>query len=259
MSEKPVHYTVMTLFPEMIEAGLHTSILGKAEENGILKIDTVNIRDYTENKHKRVDDYPYGGGAGMVMQAEPIWHTYEALFGERLKEGKKPRLIYLSPQGHVFDQKLADELSKEEELVFLCGHYEGVDERVLEMIVTDTVSIGDYVLTGGELPAMVMIDAIARLIPGVLGNEASWAEDESFRGDLLEYPQYSRPEEFMGMRVPEVLLSGHHAKIEAWRREQSIKRTAKMRPDLLEKADLTQKERELAKKYLQSEDPYDKV
>ncbi len=251
MADRSVHYTVMTLFPEMIEAGLHTSILGKAEENGILRIDTVNIRDYTENKHKRVDDYPYGGGAGMVMQAEPIWHTYEACFGEMLARGERPRLIYLSPQGRVFDQKMADELSKEDELVFLCGHYEGVDERVLEMIVTDTVSIGDYVLTGGELPAMVMIDAIARLIPGVLGNEASWAEDESFRGDLLEYPQYSRPEEFMGRKVPEVLLSGHHARIEEWRREQSVIRTAKMRPDLLEKAELSEKERNLAKKYLQ--------
>lgn len=241
-------FYVMTLFPDMIAQGLNTSILGRAEERGLISVIPVNIRDYTENKHKRVDDYPYGGGAGMVMQAEPIWNTYQALFGDR---EKKPRVIYLTPQGQTFHQCIADELSEEEELVFLCGHYEGVDERVLELIVTDYISIGDYVLTGGELPAMVAIDAISRLIPGVLSNEASWSQDESFRGDLLEYPQYSRPEVFQGKRVPEVLLSGHHKKIEEWRREQSVIRTAQRRPDLIRRAALSEKEQNLAKKYLQ--------
>ena len=226
--------------------GLNTSIIGRAINNGLLTIEAVNIRDFAENKHNRVDDYTYGGGAGMLMQAGPVFGAYESIAE---KTEKKPRVIYLSPQGRTFSQEMAEDFAKEEELVFLCGHYEGIDERVLEEIVTDYVSIGDYVLTGGELPAMVMIDAISRLIPGVLHNDAS-AEFESFQDNLLEYPQYTRPEEWHGKKVPEVLLSGHHVNIEKWRREQSVIRTAMRRPDLLEKAELTQKEKDLAKKYL---------
>ena len=197
------------------------------------------IRDYTLNKQRQVDDYPYGGGAGMVMQAEPIYRAYTALC-DRI--GHRPRVVYMTPQGRTFTQKIAEELAKEEELVFLCGHYEGVDERVLEMIATNYLSAGDYVLTGGELPAMMMIDCISRLVPGVLNNDVS-AEFESFHDNLLEYPQYSRPEEFMGRKVPEILLSGHHANIEKWRREQSIIRTLERRPELLEEAVLSKKEK----------------
>lgn len=233
-----MNFYIMTLFPEMVMDGLHTSIIGRAVNNGLLSIEAVNIRDYAFNKHNSVDDYPYGGGAGMLMQAEPVYQCYRAL-EERI--GKKPRVVYLSPQGKTFHQEMAEEFAKEEELVFLCGHYEGIDERVLEEIVTDYVSIGDYVLTGGELPAMIMVDAISRLVPGVLHNDVS-AEFESFQDHLLEYPQYSRPEVWHDKRVPEVLMSGHHANIEKWRREQSVIRTAKNRPDLLLKAELTEEE-----------------
>ena len=222
----------------MIEQGMHTSIIGRAIAGGYLSINAVNIRDYAFNKHQKVDDYPYGGGAGMLMQAEPVYLSYEAI---KEKIGYRPRVVYLTPQGKVFHKEMAQELSKERDLVFLCGHYEGIDERVLDEIVTDYVSIGDYVLTGGELPAMVMMDSISRMVPGVLSNQES-GETESFAGNLLEYPQYSRPEEWHGQKVPPVLLSGHHANIEAWRREQSVMRTAKRRPDLLKKADLTNKE-----------------
>lgn len=237
-----MNFYIMTLFPEMVMDGLHTSIIGRAVNNGLLSIEAVNIRDYAFNKHNSVDDYPYGGGAGMLMQAEPVYQCYRAL-EERI--GKKPRVVYLSPQGKTFHQEMAEEFAKEEELVFLCGHYEGIDERVLEEIVTDYVSIGDYVLTGGELPAMIMVDAISRLVPGVLHNDVS-AEFESFQDYLLEYPQYSRPEVWHDKRVPEVLMSGHHANIEKWRREQSVIRTAKNRPDLLLKAELTEEEKRLA-------------
>ena len=223
--------------------GLSTSIIGRAMANELLTIEAVNIRDFAENKHNRVDDYTYGGGAGMLMQAGPVYGAYRSV-AEKAKS--KPRVIYLSPQGQTFSQSMAEEFAQEEELIFLCGHYEGIDERVLEEIVTDYVSIGDYVLTGGELPAMVMIDAVSRLIPGVLHNDTS-AEFESFQDNLLEYPQYTRPEEWHGKKVPKILLSGHHANIEKWRREQSVIRTAERRPDLLEKADLTQKEKELVK------------
>ena len=226
-----MNFHILTLFPDMVMQGLGTSIIGRAVNNGLLSIEAVNIRDYAFNKHQSVDDYPYGGGAGMLMQAEPVYQAYEAI-AEKVKT--KPRVVYLSPQGATFSQTMAEELAKEEELVLLCGHYEGIDERVLEEIVTDYVSIGDYVLTGGELPAMVMVDAISRLIPGVLHNDVS-AEFESFQDDLLEYPQYSRPEEWHGKKVPPILLSGHHANIEKWRREQSIIRTKERRPDLLEK------------------------
>lgn len=238
-----MNYHVLTLFPQMVLDGLHTSIIGRAEEKGLLHVEAIDIRDYAENRHNRVDDYPYGGGAGMVMQPGPVYGAYKALT-DRL--GKKPRVIYMTPQGKVFNQSMAQELAKEEDLVFLCGHYEGIDERVLEMIVTDYVSIGDYVLTGGELPAMVMIDCISRLVPGVLNNDVS-AEFETFHDNLLEYPQYTRPEEFMGKQVPKVLLSGHHGNVDKWRREQSVIRTAKYRPDLLARAELSEKEKELLK------------
>lgn len=233
-----MNFHVLTLFPEMIEQGMHTSIIGRAIAGGYLSIDAINIRDYAFNKHQKVDDYPYGGGVGMLMQAEPVYLAYESV---QKKLGYRPRVVYLTPQGEVFHQTMAKELAKEKDLVFLCGHYEGIDERVLDEIVTDYVSIGDYVLTGGELPAMVMMDSISRMVPGVLSNQES-GETESFAENLLEYPQYSRPEEWHGQKVPPVLLSGHHANIEAWRREQSILRTAKRRPDLLKKADLTNKE-----------------
>lgn len=225
-------YYCMTLFPEMIEQAMNTSIIKRAMENGILALETINIRDYTDNKHGRVDDYTYGGGAGMLMQAQPVYDAYQAV-KEKLN-GHSTKVIYVTPQGKTFDQQAAVELAKEDSLVFLCGHYEGIDERVLEEIVTDYYSIGDYVLTGGELPALVMMDAVARLVPGVLNNEES-ATMESFYDGLLEYPQYTRPEEWMGRRVPAVLLSGHHANIEKWRLEQSVERTRVRRPDLYRK------------------------
>ena len=270
-----MNFHILTLFPEMVENGLKTSIIGRAVAGGLLSIEAVNIRDFAFNKHQSVDDYPYGGGAGMLMQAEPVYLAYKdieeriqkriqnakmqnaeteeqdaevkvqnagILDAETVSPDKKLRVVYLSPQGKTFDQKMAEELAEEEDLVLLCGHYEGIDERVLEEIVTDYVSIGDYVLTGGELPAMVMVDTISRLVPGVLHNDVS-AEFESFQDNLLEYPQYSRPEEWHGKKVPPVLLSGHHANIEKWRREQSILRTYERRPDLLEKSSLTWKEK----------------
>ena len=270
-----MNFHILTLFPEMVENGLKTSIIGRAVARGLLSIEAVNIRDFAFNKHQSVDDYPYGGGAGMLMQAEPVYLAYKDIEeriqkriqnakmqnaeteeqdaevkvqnagiqdAETVSPDKKLRVVYLSPQGKTFDQKMAEELAEEEDLVLLCGHYEGIDERVLEEIVTDYVSIGDYVLTGGELPAMVMVDTISRLVPGVLHNDVS-AEFESFQDNLLEYPQYSRPEEWHGKKVPPVLLSGHHANIEKWRREQSILRTYERRPDLLEKSSLTWKEK----------------
>lgn len=261
-----MNFHILTLFPEMVMNGLNTSIIGRAVNAGHLSIEAVNIRDYAFNKHQSVDDYPYGGGAGMLMQAEPVYLAHKAVAetiqsrmcdraqgevpeesqaageGENSPAGRSLRTVYLSPQGQVFNQKMAEELAQEEDLILLCGHYEGIDERVLEEIVTDYVSIGDYVLTGGELPAMVMVDAISRLVPGVLHNDVS-AEFESFQDNLLEYPQYSRPEEWHGKKVPPVLLSGHHANIEKWRREQSIIRTYERRPDLLEKCELTEKEK----------------
>lgn len=247
-----MRFDIMTLFPEMVMNGLGTSIIGRAVKNEILEIEAWNIRDYAFNKHSSVDDYPYGGGAGMLMQAEPVYQTYLAIREKAaLPEGKKPRVIYLSPQGKPFNQKMAEDFAKEDELVLLCGHYEGIDERVLEEIVTDYVSAGDYVLTGGELPAMMIVDAVSRLIPGVLHNDVS-AEFESFQDNLLEYPQYSRPEIWHDKQVPPILLSGHHANVEKWRREQSVIRTAKWRPDLLAGAELTMKERELAEEIIEN-------
>jgi len=245
-----MNFHILTLFPEMVMDGLSASIIGRAQNKGLLSVEAINIRDFAENKHNRVDDYTYGGGAGMLMQAGPVYGAYQSVVD---KAQSRPRVIYLSPQGQTFSQSMAEEFAKEEELIFLCGHYEGIDERVLEEIVTDYVSIGDYVLTGGELPAMVMIDAISRLIPGVLHNDVS-AEFESFQDNLLEYPQYTRPEEWHGKKVPEILLSGHHANVEKWRREQSIIRTAKLRPDLLEKAELSDKEKAWLKLIMDSDD-----
>ena len=236
-----MNFHVLTLFPEMIENGMNTSITGRAITKGLLTLEAVNIRDYAFNKHQKVDDYTYGGGAGMLMQAEPVYLAYEAIAE---KAGKRPRVVYLTPQGQVFNQQMARDMAKEEDLVFLCGHYEGIDERVLEEIVTDYVSIGDYVLTGGELPAMVLVDAISRMVPGVLKNQES-GETESLEGNLLEYPQYSRPEVWREKAVPPILLSGNHQKVDEWRREQSILRTKERRPDLFERAELSEKERKI--------------
>lgn len=254
-----MNFHILTLFPEMVLDGLNTSITGRAVKNGHITIEAINIRDFAGNKHGHVDDYPYGGGAGMVMQPGPVYDAYqsvcqriterkndtlsEQLPNEQRATKRKVRVVYMTPQGKVFNQKMAEDFAKEEDLVILCGHYEGIDERVLEEIVTDNVSIGDYVLTGGELPAMVMIDAISRLVPGVLNNDVS-AEFESFYDDLLEYPQYTRPEEFMGKKVPPVLLTGHHKNIEAWRYEQSLKRTMERRPDLYEKHTMNKESRD---------------
>ena len=235
-----MNYHILTLFPEMVMDGLNTSIIGRAVEKGLISIEAINIRDYSKDKHNHVDDAPYGGGAGMVMQPGPVCDSYEDLCR---KIGKRPRVLYMTPQGQTFNQSIAEELAKEEDLVFLCGHYEGIEERALELIVTDYLSVGDYVLTGGELPAMVMIDCISRLVPGVLNNDVS-AEIESFHDNLLEYPQYTRPEVYEGKKVPEVLLSGHHKNIETWRRQQSIKRTLERRPDLLADANLSKKEKQ---------------
>lgn len=231
MENKMMNFHILTLFPEMVLEGLNTSIIGRAAERGYISIEAVNIRDYTLDKHGKVDDYTYGGGAGMLMQAQPVYDAYMAV-QSRIKTNSA-RVIYVTPQGRTFHQELAKELAREEDLIFLCGHYEGIDERVLEEIVTDEISIGDYVLTGGELPAMVMVDAIARLVPGVLHNTDS-AVTESFYDGLLEYPQYSRPEIWHDKRVPQVLLSGDHAKVDAWRLEQSVLRTKERRPDLYE-------------------------
>lgn len=239
-----MNFHVLTLFPDMVEQGLHTSILGRAVQKGLISIAAVNIREYTAEKHGRVDDYTYGGGAGMLMQAQPVFDAYQAVLSgikaRRTEDFKPVRTIYVTPQGRAFDQKLAGELAREEELIFLCGHYEGIDERVLEEVVTDYVSIGDYVLTGGELAAMVMIDAVSRLVPGVLNNDLS-AETESFHNDLLEYPQYSRPEVWHERRVPEVLLSGNHSRISEWRLRQAEERTRKVRPDLYAKYERKQR------------------
>lgn len=240
-----MNFHILTLFPEMIKNGLNSSIIGKAQEKDLINIDAINIRDYADNKHNQVDDYPYGGGAGMVMQPGPIYRAYKSVEEQC---ANKPRVIYLTPQGRTFNQDIANELANEEELVFLCGHYEGVDERVIETIVTDEISIGDYILTGGELAVMVIIDAISRLIPDVLHNDTS-ADIETFDNNLLEYPQYTRPQEFLGKKVPDVLLSGHHKNIEQWRREQSLLRTYTRRPDLFEKVNLSNKDKKFIEKY----------
>lgn len=234
-------FHVLTLFPEMIEDAVKTSITGRAIENNLISVDAINIRDFADNEYGQIDDYPYGGGAGMVMMAQPIIDAYESI---KEKTDKNPRVVYLTPQGETFNHDKAVELSKEDELVFLCGHYEGIDERAIEAVVTDEISLGDFVVTGGELPALVMIDAISRLVPGVLNNDDS-TSDESFANGLLEYPQYTRPDTVEGEEVPEILLSGNHPKVDEWRRQQSFKRTYERRPDLLEKADLSEADIEL--------------
>ncbi len=238
-------YHIMTLFPDMVNEAMQHSMIGRARDNHHIQMNFINIRDYANNKHHKVDDYPYGGGAGMVMQPAPIYDAYKAV--ERTLS-TKPRVIYLTPQGKTFNQKLAMELAQEQEMVLLCGHYEGIDERVIDMIVTDQISIGDYVLTGGELAAMVVIDAVSRLIPGVLNNVSS-AETETFDKGLLEYPQYTRPLEFMGRKVPDVLVSGHHKNIEVWRNEQALIRTYQRRPDLIKHTDLSQQEKKILDNY----------
>ncbi len=234
-------FDILTIFPEIFEAVLGSSIIGRAQEKGIISVKAWNIRDYTLDKHKKTDDYPYGGGNGLVMLAQPINDAYEAVVREL---DYKPFFIYMSPQGKQLDQKLVEELSTHKHIVLLCGHYEGVDERVLEKLVDQEVSIGDYVLTGGELPAMVLIDAVSRTIPGVLSNEDSYA-DESHKDGVLEYPQYTRPYEYLGMKVPDILLSGHHANINKWRRLQALKRTRTKRPDLFERLQLSKSDNKL--------------
>lgn len=228
---------ILTLFPEMIAPVIHQSILGRAIQAGYIDVEIVNIRDYSKNKHKNTDDYPFGGGAGMVMTPQPVMDAI------RDHADAGTRRIYMSPRGRVFTQKIAEEYAKYDSLLFLCGHYEGVDQRALDICGFEEMSVGDYVLTGGELAALVVIDAVSRLIPGVLGSDES-AGDESFTTGLLEYPQYTRPRDFRGMEAPEVLLSGHHANILKWQREQALKITLQNRPDLLETAPLTKKDRE---------------
>lgn len=233
-----MNYYVMTLFPEMIMNSLNYSIIKRAIDNKIINIQAVNIRDFTNNKHNQVDDYPYGGGAGMVIKPQPVYDAYKSISD---KINKKTRVLYMTPQGKTFNQNIAEELSKEKDLIILCGHYEGIDERVIEEIVTDEISIGDYILTGGEIASIAVIDAVSRLIPNVLNKEQSY-EEESFSNNLLEYPHYTRPREFLGKVVPEILLSGHHKKINEWRKEQSILRTLRKRPELLKDAKLNKQE-----------------
>ena len=235
---------IMTLFPQMCNMVLDESIIGRARKAGKVEINAVDIRDYTNDKHRRVDDTPYGGGMGMIMQADPIYKCFNALCDQI---GEKPHLIYMTPQGKTLTQDRVKELSKMSNIAILCGHYEGIDERVLEEIVTDYVSIGDYVLTGGELPAMIIVDAVSRLVPGVLHNDVSAEyesfEDESHFNSLLEYPQYTHPSVWNNRKVPDVLLSGHHQNVDSWRREQSLKRTFERRPDMLENAELSKKDK----------------
>ncbi len=236
-------FHVLTLFPEMLEAVLGNSIIGRAEKAGLIGLEFINIRDFAFNKHKKTDLYPYGGGGGMVMTPEPIYAAWEDI---TRRIGEKPLTVFMSPQGRVFNQDIAKELLPNEHIVILCGHYEGVDQRIIDEIVDMEISIGDFVLTGGEIPAMAVIDAVARMVPGVLTNEDSYSEESHFSG-LLEHPQYTRPEEFMGRRVPDVLLSGHHANILKWKREQSLLNTLKKRPDMLEKAELTEADKKFIK------------
>jgi len=239
-------FKVLTLFPEVILQATNFSILKRAQQRGLIKIEAINIRDYTKDKHKRTDDYPYGGGYGMVMTAQPIVDAYESI-----KSSKPHRVIYLTPQGKRYTQDIAKELSKEDELVIICGHYEGIDQRVIDLIVTDEISIGDYVLSGGEYAALILIDSISRLVEGVIEKES--AEEESFSDGLLEYPQYTKPYEFMGIRVPDVLISGNHEKIKKWRRYQSLLKTIKARPDLINTVNLTKEDIEFLIKYCETQ------
>ncbi|KGP73970.1 tRNA (guanosine(37)-N1)-methyltransferase TrmD [Pontibacillus yanchengensis] len=237
-----MHIDILTLFPEMFEGVLNSSIMKRAQDMNAFSYNTVNFRDYTESKHNKVDDTPYGGGAGMVLSPQPIFDAVDAV-KEKSSQTKPPRVILLCPQGEPHSQQKAEELAQEEHLIFLCGHYEGYDERIRTHLVTDEISIGDYVLTGGELGAMVVMDSVVRLLPSVLGNESSAPED-SFSNGLLEHPHYTRPRDFRGMHVPEVLFSGNHAKIDEWRHQQSLKRTYERRKDLLQDYSLSKKEKE---------------
>lgn len=234
-----MRFDVLTLFPEMFSCLTH-SIIGKAQEKAIIDINLVNMRDFSQNKHKKVDDTPYGGGAGMVIMPDIVYQAYQSVKTEKAK------VIYLTPQGKTLTQKKVEQLAKQEHLILLCGHYEGMDQRVIDKIVDEEISIGDYVLTGGELPAAVLIDSVSRYIPGVLKQDST--KEESFSQGLLEYPQYTRPEEFLGERVPEILLSGHHEKIDLWRKEQSIKMTYQKRPDLIQKMQFSEQEKKLVEK-----------
>lgn len=240
---------VLTLFPEMVTGFLTSSILGKAQEKGIVSLRTVNFREFSGNKHGTVDDYPYGGGGGMVLKPEPIFAAVEHILAETKGE-RPPRIVLMDPQGETYTQRKAEEFAQEDHLILICGHYEGYDERIREHLVTDEISIGDYVLTGGEIAACAVVDSVVRLLPGALGNEQSPVTD-SFSTGLLEYPQYTRPPEFRGWKVPDVLLSGHHENIAKWRREQSLYRTWKRRPDLLKHAPLTDQERRLIESWEQ--------
>lgn len=231
---------ILTLFPDMCNAYLSESIIGRARKAGKVQIECIDIRNYTKDKHRRVDDTPYGGGMGMIMQVEPVFDCFEALCNEI---GERPHLIYLTPQGKTLTQQRVKELSKMNNIALLCGHYEGIDERVIEELQPEEISVGDYVLTGGELPALILADSISRMLPGVLSDDECFTEESHF-SSLLEYPQYTRPYEWHGRRVPDVLLTGHHANVEKWRREQSLERTLERRPDMLEKADLSKKDRE---------------
>lgn len=239
-----IRFDVLTLFPDMFRAVLGDSIINRAVEKGLITLNFIDIRDYTKNKHRKVDDYPYSGGGGMLMTPQPVYDAYMSI-----QEGLdyKPYTIYMSPQGKVFNQKAAVDLSKLNHIVILCGHYEGIDQRVLDMIVDAEISIGDFVLTGGEIPAMAVIDAVSRMIPGVLANENSYSDESHFSG-LLEYPQYTRPEEFMGVKIPEVLISGHHANINRWKRQEALRNTLLKRPDMLENAELTKEDVEFLEK-----------
>ena len=241
-----MNFHILTLFPEMVTGGLNTSILGRAAQNGHIGLEAVNIRDFTKNKHKKVDDYPYGGGAGMLLQAQPVFDAFKSVEEKIISRGgKSPRVIYVTPQGKVFNQQMAQELAQEQDLVFLCGHYEGIDERAFKEVDMQ-ISLGDFVLTGGEMAAIPVIDSIVRLVPGVL-NKSESHEDESFSDGLLEYPQYTRPEVFEGERIPEVLISGHHENIRKWRRLQSLLITKERRPDLYEKVELTKEDKKILK------------
>ncbi|WP_406946180.1 tRNA (guanosine(37)-N1)-methyltransferase TrmD [Halobacillus sp. SY10] len=243
-----MHIDILTLFPEMFDGVLQNSIMKRAQEQGAFSHQYVNFRDYTENKHNKVDDYPYGGGAGLVLSPQPIFDSIQSI---KDSAEKPPRVVLLCPQGEPYSQQKAEELSEEDHLVFICGHYEGYDERIRQELVTDEISIGDYVLTGGELGAMVVIDSVVRLLPGVLGNEQS-APMDSFSSGLLEHPHYTRPADFRGHKVPDVLLSGNHAKIDEWRHYQSLKRTFERRPDLLEGRELSAKEQSWLDKWKNS-------
>lgn len=238
---------ILTLFPDMCNAYLSESIIGRARKAGKVQIECIDIRNYTKDKHRRVDDTPYGGGMGMIMQVEPVFDCFEALCNEI---GERPHLIYLTPQGKTLTQQRVKELSKMNNIALLCGHYEGIDERVIEELQPEEISVGDYVLTGGELPALILADSISRMLPGVLSDDECFTEESHF-SSLLEYPQYTRPYEWHGRKVPDVLLTGHHANVEKWRREQSLERTLERRPDMLEKADLSKKDREYLAELMQ--------